>query len=156
MGLRTEMYSHLLRHPTVPGFERMERALWPFVPGINQLRRWWQASVQAKPTPYTAVPPIPAPRIGRRLLLALSARVTQSRQVLAVSSCRLAGRARYLRPNSSRSSETSITMISPSSCTTMATRISRQIPRIPHQDLSQCSLHRPRVARSLRSGSRPT
>ncbi|SOV05049.1 uncharacterized protein UDID_03099 [Ustilago sp. UG-2017a] len=54
MGLRTEMYSHLLRHATLPNFERMERALWPFVPGINQLRRWWQASVQAKPTPYAA------------------------------------------------------------------------------------------------------
>lgn len=54
MGLRTEMYSHLLRHPILPNFERMERALWPFVPGINQLRRWWQASVQAKPTPYSA------------------------------------------------------------------------------------------------------
>lgn len=54
MGLRTEMYSHLLRHPTLPNFDRMERALWPFVPGINQLRKWWQASVQAKPTPYAA------------------------------------------------------------------------------------------------------
>lgn len=54
MGLRTEMYSHLLRHPTLPNFDRMERALWPFVPGINQLRKWWQASVQAKPTPYSA------------------------------------------------------------------------------------------------------
>lgn len=51
MGLRTEMYSHLLRHPTLPNFERMERALWPFVPGINQLRQWWQASVQARPPP---------------------------------------------------------------------------------------------------------
>ncbi|KAJ1024639.1 hypothetical protein NDA13_004567 [Ustilago tritici] len=54
MGLRTEMYSHLLRHATLPNFERMERALWPFVPGIKQLRRWWQASVQAKPTTYAA------------------------------------------------------------------------------------------------------
>ncbi|ETS61646.1 hypothetical protein PaG_04140 [Moesziomyces aphidis] len=54
MGLRTEMYSHLLQHPTLPNFDRMERALWPFVPGINQLRRWWQASVQAKPMPYSA------------------------------------------------------------------------------------------------------
>lgn len=52
MGLRTEMYSHLLRHPTLPSFERMERALWPFVPGINQLRSWWQASVQAKVLQY--------------------------------------------------------------------------------------------------------
>lgn len=55
MGLRTEMYSHMLHHPTLPNFDRMERALWPFVPGINQLRRWWQASVQAKPTQYSSV-----------------------------------------------------------------------------------------------------
>ncbi|EST08508.1 Alpha-mannosyltransferase [Kalmanozyma brasiliensis GHG001] len=56
MGLRTEMYSHLLRHPTLPNFERMERALWPFVPGINQLRSWWQASVQAKVLQYDSAP----------------------------------------------------------------------------------------------------
>ncbi|CBQ72350.1 conserved hypothetical protein [Sporisorium reilianum SRZ2] len=54
MGLRTEMYSHMLHHPTLPNFDRMERALWPFVPGINQLSRWWQASVQAKPTQYSS------------------------------------------------------------------------------------------------------
>ncbi|TKY86399.1 hypothetical protein EX895_004548 [Sporisorium graminicola] len=54
MGLRTEMYSHMLHHPTLPNFDRMERALWPFVPGINQLRRWWQASVQAKPMQYSS------------------------------------------------------------------------------------------------------
>ncbi|CDR98851.1 hypothetical protein [Sporisorium scitamineum] len=54
MGLRTEMYSHMLHHPTLPNFDRMERALWPFVPGINQLRRWWQASVQAKPSQYSS------------------------------------------------------------------------------------------------------
>ncbi|SNX84760.1 uncharacterized protein MEPE_03469 [Melanopsichium pennsylvanicum] len=65
MGLRTEMYSHLLRHPTLPNFDRMERALWPFVPGINQLRRWWQASVQAKPILYAAPS---APRSGNRLV----------------------------------------------------------------------------------------
>lgn len=41
MGLRTEMYAHLLKYPTLPDFDRMERVLWPFVPGINQLRRWW-------------------------------------------------------------------------------------------------------------------
>ena len=54
MGLRTEMYAHLLRHQNVPNFDRMERALWPFVPGTNQLRKWWQASVQAKPQEYAA------------------------------------------------------------------------------------------------------
>ncbi|PWZ02113.1 hypothetical protein BCV70DRAFT_198393 [Testicularia cyperi] len=50
MGLRTEMYAHLLKYPTLPGFDQMERALWPFVPGINQLRRWWVETTRVKDT----------------------------------------------------------------------------------------------------------
>ncbi|KAJ9475161.1 Alpha-1,3-mannosyltransferase MNT3 [Pseudozyma hubeiensis] len=67
MGLRTEVYSHLLRHKNVPNFDRMERALWPFVPGINQLRKWWQASVQAKPHQYAAASTSPAPSTREKL-----------------------------------------------------------------------------------------
>ncbi|UZJ57608.1 hypothetical protein CBS101457_006928 [Exobasidium rhododendri] len=38
MGLRTQMYSHLLADPTLPNFDYFEEVLWPFIPGIKHLR----------------------------------------------------------------------------------------------------------------------
>jgi len=39
MGLRTQMYAHLLADPTLPNFDYFEQVLWPYLPGIKELRQ---------------------------------------------------------------------------------------------------------------------
>lgn len=47
MGLRTQMYLHLLRTGVTPNFDKLEQHMWPFVPGIKRIRKQLLARMAA-------------------------------------------------------------------------------------------------------------
>jgi hypothetical protein len=48
MGLRTQMYLHLLRTGLTPNFDKLEKHMWPFLPGIQRIRKRLASEMSGK------------------------------------------------------------------------------------------------------------